>query len=33
VAHAKGRELARSAAVFVREALREDASQGGAMLG
>ena len=33
VAHARGRELARSAAMFVREALREDASQGGAILG
>jgi DNA-binding transcriptional LysR family regulator len=34
VAHAKGCELARTAALFVREALRTDgASQGGAILG
>ena len=34
VAHAKGRELARTAALFVREALRADSvSQGGAILG
>jgi DNA-binding transcriptional LysR family regulator len=34
VAHARGRELARTAALFVREALRADGrSQGGAILG